>query len=254
MEALTNAMVEFYVLNQVKFTVDVAPQYIYSPRELSRWVRGMYEAMEPLEVMTMQELVRLWAHEGLRLFQDRLISQVEKDWCDETLNEIATKYFGNSVDIEVALQRPMLYSNWLSKAYQSTKLEDFYYFVSARLKIFYEEELDVPLVLFDDVISHVLRIDNVLRHPMGHMLLVGDSGVGKTVLTKFVAWINGLKIFQIKANNRYTLEQFDEDLRGLLRRVALEGEKVCFIFDESNVLSSAFLERMNFRVCSRERN
>ena len=106
--------------------------------------------------------------------------------------------------------------------------------------------------LFDDVLEHVLRIDNVLRHPMGHMLLVGEAGAGKTVLSRFVAWINGLSIYQIKANRNYTLEQFDEDLRGLMRRVAVDGENICFIFDESNVLSSAFLERMNALLASGE--
>jgi dynein heavy chain 1 len=120
------------------------------------------------------------------------------------------------------------------------------------LKTFYEEALDVPLVVFDDVLEHVLRIDNVLRHPMGHMLLVGESGVGKTVLSRFVAWMNGLSVFQIKANNRYTTLDFDEDLKNLFRRVCIDGEKICFIFDESNVLSSAFLERMNALLASGE--
>jgi len=115
-DSLTNSMVEFYILNQQKFTVDIAPQYIYSPRELSRWIRGMYEAMEPLEVMTIEELIRLWGHEGLRLFQDRLISNIEKNWCDIKLNEVACKYFTN-IDIEQVLLRPILYSNWLSKVY-----------------------------------------------------------------------------------------------------------------------------------------
>lgn len=112
--------------------------------------------------------------------------------------------------------------------------------------------MDVPLVIFDDVLEHVLRIDNVLRHPMGHLLLVGDSGVGKTVLSRFVSWMNGLTVFQIKANSKYSVEQFDEDLRGLLRRVGVEGEKICFIFDEGNALSSAFLERMNALLASGE--
>lgn len=40
------------------------------------------------------------------------------------------------------------------------------------LQVFYEEELDVPLVIFDQVLEHVLRIDAVLRQPMGHLLLV----------------------------------------------------------------------------------
>jgi dynein heavy chain 1, cytosolic len=250
-ESLTDSMVEFYSKNQERFTPDVAPQYIYSPRELSRWVRSLYEAMEPQEAITVNEFVRLWAHEALRLFHDRLVSDEEREWCNKQLDLTASKYFPQA-DLESALCRPLLYSNWLSKNYQSVNKTELGDFLSARLKVFYEEELDVPLVIFDDVLEHVLRIDNVLRHPMGHLLLVGDAGVGKTVLSRFVSWMNGLSIFQIKANNRYTIENFDEDLRGLLRRVGVEGEKVCFIFDESNAMSSAFLERMNALLASGE--
>ena len=250
-DPLTDAMVDFYIRNQERFTPDVAPQYIYSPRELSRWVRALYEAMEPLEAMTADELVRLWAHEALRLFQDRLVTEEEKHWCNAQLDEVASLHFPG-VDLQVCLKRPLLYSNWLQKAYVGVKQEDLKNFVTARLRVFYEEELDVPLVIFDDVLEHVLRIDNVLRHPMGHLLLVGESGVGKTVLSRFVSWMNGLTVFQIKANKRYTIEQFDEDLRSLFRRVGVDGEKICFIFDESNALSSAFLERMNALLASGE--
>lgn len=249
-DSLNNAMVDFYMRNQEKFTPDVAPQYIYSPRELSRWVRAMYEAMEPAEAMTIEELVRLWAHEALRLFQDRLVTEDEKSWCMSQLYEVASSHF--AVDVNECLKQPMLYSNWLRKSYQSTVKDELRDFVAARLKVFYEEELDVPLVIFDDVLEHVLRIDNVLRHPMGHLLLVGESGVGKTVLSRFVSWMNGLQVFQIKANNRYTLEQFDEDLRALFKRVGVDGEKICFIFDESNALSSSFLEKMNALLASGE--
>ena len=196
-------------------------------------------------------MVRLWAHEALRLFHDRLIAEEDKAWCNALVDEIAVKHFP-SIDVDVCLQRPLLYSSWLKKSYQSTNGEALREFISARLKTFYEEALDVPLVVFDDVLEHVLRIDNVLRHPMGHLLLVGESGVGKTVLSRFVAWINGLSVFQIKANNKYSTEDFDEDLRGLFRRVGIDGEKICFIFDESNVLSTAFLERMNALLAAGE--
>lgn len=211
----------------------------------------MYEAMEPLEAMTTEELVRLWGHEALRLFQDRLMTIEAKEWCYDELIKVACQYFAG-IDINQCLMKPMLYSSWLKKSYQSTDKDEIREYIGARLKIFYEEELDVPLVLFDDVIEHILRIDNVLRHPMGHLLLVGESGVGKTVLSRFVSWMNGLSVFQIKANNKYTIEQFDDDLRILLRRVGVDGEKVCFIFDEGNALSSAFLERMNALLASGE--
>lgn len=68
-EPLTNAMVEFYLMSQERFTVDQQPHYIYSPREMTRWVRGICEAIRPLEHMNVEDLVRLYVHEGLRLFQ-----------------------------------------------------------------------------------------------------------------------------------------------------------------------------------------
>ena len=66
------------------------------------------------------------------------------------------------------------------------------------MKVFYEEELDVPLVLFNEVLDHVLRIDRIFRQPQGHLLLIGVSGAGKTPLSRFVAWMNGLSVVQVK--------------------------------------------------------
>lgn len=64
--------------------------------------------------------------------------------------------------------------------------------------------------------------------------------------------MNGLSIFQIKVSNKYTAADFDEDLRTVLRRAGCKGEKICFIMDESNVLDSGFLERMNTLLANAE--
>lgn len=82
---------------KAKFTPDQHPQYIYSPRELSRWVRAMYEAMNPLDAMTLEELVRLWANEALRLFHDRLVTQEEQDWCQEQVRFEQCNMMGNMI-------------------------------------------------------------------------------------------------------------------------------------------------------------
>ena len=86
----------------------------------------------------------------------------------------------------------------------------------------------------------------------GHLLLIGTSGSGKTTLSRFVAWMNGLSVFQIKVHNKYTAEDFDEDLRQVLRRSGCKDEKICFILDESNVMDSSFLERMNTLLANGE--
>ena len=82
--------------------------------------------------------------------------------------------------------------------------------MQGRLDRFNEEELDVPLVLFSEVLDHMLRIDRVLRQPQGHVLLIGVSGSGKSLLSRFVAWQNGHSIFTIKVNGQYKAQDFDE--------------------------------------------
>lgn len=62
-----------------------------------------------------------------------------------------------------ALDRPILFTNYLTKSYKSVEREELRKYVIARLKIFYEEELNVPIVVFDSVLDHILRIDRVLR-------------------------------------------------------------------------------------------
>ncbi|KAL1257320.1 hypothetical protein QQF64_010564 [Cirrhinus molitorella] len=250
-EPLTAAMVEFYTMSQERFTQDTQPHYIYSPREMTRWVRGIFEALRPLETLPVEGLIRIWAHEALRLFQDRLVEDEERRWTDENIDMVALKHFPN-IDRDKALNRPILYSNWLSKDYVPVEQEELRDYVKARLKVFYEEELDVPLVLFNEVLDHVLRIDRIFRQPQGHLLLIGVSGAGKTTLSRFVAWMNGLSVYQIKVHRKYTGEDFDEDLRTVLRRSGCKNEKIAFIMDESNVLDSGFLERMNTLLANGE--
>ncbi|KAI8450886.1 hypothetical protein BY996DRAFT_6410767 [Phakopsora pachyrhizi] len=72
----------------------------------------------------------------------------------------------------------------------------------ARLRVFYVEELNVPLVLFNDVLDHVLGAQ-------GHLLLIGVSSSGK---------MNGTNVFQTKIHSKYTADDFDGDLRTILRQ------------------------------------
>jgi dynein heavy chain 1 len=74
-EPLTDAMVAFFLASQKKFTTDTQAHYVYSPRELTRWVRGIYEAIRPLETLSVEGLVRVWAYEAL---QDRSVSEEER--------------------------------------------------------------------------------------------------------------------------------------------------------------------------------
>lgn len=58
--------------------------------------------------------------------------------------------------------------------------------------------------------------------------------------------------WDVQVHRKYTGEDFDEDLRTVLRRSGCKNEKIAFIMDESNVLDSGFLERMNTLLANGE--
>lgn len=86
------------------------PHYIYSPRELTRWKHAINEALEALG--SVEDLLRLWAHEAFRLFEDRLVTNEEKEWCNKAIDEIGLENFPN-VNMN-CLDRPILFTNYLS--------------------------------------------------------------------------------------------------------------------------------------------
>ena len=58
----------------------------------------------------------------------------------------------------------------------------------------------------------------MLRAESGHLLLVGESGVGKSVLTKFVAWNNGLSVLEIQATRTSEAARESSSARAEARR------------------------------------
>lgn len=247
---LTSAMLDVYFGSKEKLTRAIRSHYVYSPRELTRWCRGILETILQSTYDDLPGLLRLWFHEGLRLFFDRLCGKEEKEWTKQLLLEAAAKHFPHT-DLKSAFQEPILYSNWLTSAYEPVSMDDLASFVRERCRVFSEEELETALVPFEDMLDHILRIDRVLRQHQGHMILVGPSSSGKSTLTKFVAWMNGIKVVQMRVHRGYSIQDFQKKLRQVLFD-CLKGEKLCFLMDESSLLETAFIERMNTLLANSE--
>lgn len=249
-EALTEAMLDAYEKIRATLTPDIKAHYVFSPRELTRWCRGILRALMADRYESIGPLIQIWFHEAMRLFYDRIVAPEDKMWCKSMLVETAELHFPVS-GVKDLLEGPLFFTSWLSGNYQLVGELELTKFVRQRMKVFSEEELNVKIVLYQDLLDHILRIDRVLRQPQGHMMLVGASAGGKSTLVKFVSWMNGLKLVQLRVRSGYTVHEFEAALRRILLDCA-KGIKVCFLADESCVLETAFLERMNSLLANSE--
>lgn len=245
--SLTSAMLQVYYAARASFTE--RSHYIFSPRELTRWCRGVLETLMESTYKDVNELVRLWFHEGLRLFSDRLVHQDEKNTF-KSISEGALRNHFPHTDFDVVQER-LFFSKWLSLSYEEVKKEPLEAYVVERLKVFSEEETSTELYIHSDLLDHILRIDRVLRQRQGHMILAGSSSCGKTTLTRFVAWMNGLKVVPLDVYLGYTVHDFERKLREILLFCA-KGELVCFLINEASILESSFVERMNTLLANSE--
>ncbi|GIQ79820.1 dynein heavy chain [Kipferlia bialata] len=242
--ATTAAMVDVYSKARAEYTPDKQAHYIYSPRELTRWVRALHIGLQAATEPSLDLLVKLVVHEGMRLFHDRLVTQPERALTIQLIQSVVELHFPQ-VDRSCFSAGSLLFNFIGAETYRETSVNELRSLLRRRMSVYVEEEGATPLVLFDDVIQHVSRIDRVLKQPVGHLLLAGGSGVGKTVLAKFVAWLNGYETVSISTYRGYTLAQFEEELRAAMSRAGAKGRSIAFLFDESNALETAFIEHMN---------
>lgn len=250
-DQLSNAMIEVYMKAKAEFTQDIECHYIFSPRELTRWIKGIHHALNNYTTVKLQDVKLVWLHEGLRLFRDRLVSSKHSDRMDDILYDTSNKYFndGNLLDKN---NDDILFTRWLSGNYTIVDRKDLLKFTQDKLSQFREEVTNLNLILYDDFIDHMLHIDRVFWQPQGHMLLIGPSGNGKKTMVKFVAWINNIKVINIHAHRNYSDEDFANDLRSALFLAGAKGSKVCVLIKISESMNTSRLELMNTLLANAE--
>ncbi|CAF1051829.1 unnamed protein product, partial [Rotaria magnacalcarata] len=228
--------------------------YFFNLRDLSNIVQGMLFASTQ-NILNPQDLIRLYLHEAERTYSDKFINQDDIELFNKILRESIRKSF-EFVDDEIFL-RPIIYSHFSGGIgdgqYTSvSSMNKLQHIVEDALVAYNETNSSMHLVLFEDALVHVARINRILESPRGNALLIGVGGSGKQSLARLAAFLSSLDVFQITMKPNYGINDFKVDLNNLYRRVALKSLACVFLISDAQIIDEHFLVHLNDYLSSGE--
>ncbi|XP_065937642.1 dynein axonemal heavy chain 3 isoform X7 [Magallana gigas] len=243
--------------------------YVFNLRDFARVVQGVL-LLKPAVVAegsteNGQKIVRLWVHEVYRVFYDRLINEEDREMFFKMVKTCVESQFkekmnvlfshimtDSSIGVTDDDIRSLMFGDYLSKG----KEEKFYDEIlnlndlKEAIEMYLEEynmmfKAPMNLVMFRFAIEHISRISRVLKQPNGHCLLVGIGGSGRQSASRLAAFMSDFELFQIEITKNYTISEWRDDLRRLMRRAGDEGTSMVFLFGDHQIKDESFLEDIN---------
>ena len=229
--------------------------YLFTLRDLSNVFQGILFS-NPANVKTLTDFARLMIHEASRVYADKLIEQKDIDIFDQLKIDIFKKEFGDIPEAELA-KEPNLFCHFSlglgePKYAQVSSWSKINEILVEALEQYNEVNAAMDLVLFEDAMSNVLRINRILESPRGNALLVGVGGSGKQSLSRLAASISGLEVFQITLRKGYSIPDLKLDIGQLYMKAGVKGVGTMFLLTDAQVPDEKFLVLINDLLASGE--
>lgn len=191
--------------------------YTFNLRDIWRVFQGMCSASSK-HVLEVKDLLRLWYHENMRVFHDRLTTGEDRKYLTDMLASYF-KGFNYEVTDVINVER-VLFGDFTQNRDSDVKpyvqIDDLPGLVN-KMDAFQEEynnditfiingaRKQMKLVMFLDASEHVTRIARVIRQPQGHALVLGVGGSGRQSLSRMATYLTGYKLFQIEVTKSYNM-------------------------------------------------
>eukprot|EP01083_Nonionella_stella_P177342 623003_1 len=230
--------------------------YLFNLRDFSKVFSGLMLGNKTY-CDSKDSLLKLWSHECMRIFYDRLINHKDKTMFIQHLDTILHDNFDSSwASLFEGKALPIFssfHANEDTKIYQQVseykKLNEF---IADKLSEynFVPKNTSMNLVLFEEAIHSICHIHRIITQSRGNAVLVGVGGSGRQSLTKLATYIAGYKLQQIQVVKGYKKQTFYEDLKNIYM-AALE-EPTVFLFNDTQIVEPSFLEDINNILSSGE--
>ncbi|KAJ3083362.1 hypothetical protein HDU99_010537, partial [Rhizoclosmatium hyalinum] len=245
--ALHKKVASSFLPSAVKF------HYIFNLRDLSNIFQGVLFSNKDTLKEPM-DLIRIWLHETTRTYADKMVEFSDATQFQKFQQEIVKKIF-DDMDQAAVNAEPIMFTHFAGGIGEPKYGQIRDWATIKRLldeaQMQYEEtNAAMNLVLFEDAMSHICRINRILESPRGNALLVGVGGSGKQSLSRLAAFISSMDVFQITIRKGYSINDLKVDLSGLYTKTGLKKLQIMFLLTDSQVADEKFLVLINDMLAS----
>ncbi|KAI4474553.1 hypothetical protein M0802_015556 [Mischocyttarus mexicanus] len=222
--SITNATIDVYnsILN-ILHPIPTKAQYLFNIRDIYKVISGC-SLIQKESVDTKIVFIRLWVHETLRVFGDRISDNDDKEILYQKSDKTSSKYRKyeeiNSLEI--------LKNNILSYMNNYNNIN--------------KEKIDI--VMTRQMLIYLVEICRILSMPGGNAIIISTIRSGKKSITKLAAYIQKQSFFEPTTDSYYNFNIWKDDLKKILRTCG-ESQQNCTFYLAERQLKNIFLRDVN---------
>ncbi|XP_075217843.1 uncharacterized protein LOC142322649 [Lycorma delicatula] len=254
--------------------------YLFSLRDIARCTNGLLLFTKESYFGDKKEFTRLWIHEMLRVFYDRLVNVKDRRCFLKIIKEIVEKFFSDQLE-EVFLgfedqdkgEKSAAAPSKSSISSKNTKPKLTKVTVNFLRKVIYTLPFDredddivtyLPVtsvqncyqstvkLLEEYALEHLIRLVRVLNLPGDNSFSIGVSGSGRQSLTALAAIICKNKLIHPECSKDYGRSEWHKDLKNALMEGGARKRNVTLLISEKAWNKSSFLQDIDVLLNSGE--
>lgn len=243
--------------------------YAFNMRDMMRVCTGC-ALLRKESVENKKMFARIWFHETMRVFHDRLVDEWERDYVfiqlveqiEETFKDTMDQLFESYVDAEGNVTRTnmnrLMFGCYVDRDGESggsgadvnhrryEELANFEKLVEIARTALEEYNATtttnkLTLILFAYAIEHLNRICRIVSMPGGNGLIIGMGDSGRKSLVQLAAFICMQQLFQMRTLKNYDMHAWKDDVRAVLKSAGGLGVPTIFLLSENQLTDQLFL-------------
>ncbi|XP_055378973.1 dynein axonemal heavy chain 12 [Condylostylus longicornis] len=237
--------------------------YIFNIRDIARVIGGC-SLLKKESVDSKTVFPRIWYHEAMRIFYDRLVDNYDYEWMFNKLNDCLKECFNTSPELafenylkeegsefNLDLANKIIFGSYLDedvetddKKYEEVQSVEVFYNIAFKNLEEYNSmrKTKMDISLFTYALQHLNKICRVMSMQGSSALLVGIGGSGRQSLCKLGAQINSQSLYQPEITKNYGANDWHDDLKAVLKEAGGLGKHTTFLMTENQIKMELFLE------------